>query len=434
VPKLIHVQLNEVNFDVVKQYVERYPLPAFKQLLSRFSSFETYSEDRYEQLEPWIQWVSAHTGLTYAEHRVFRLGDIASTSLPQIFELLESRGLRVGALSPINARNELKHPAYFVPDPWTQTRSDGSAFSERFTRMLRQTVNDNSTQRISARSVATLCEAALRSLRFPGSGCLFSLIARSPGRPWIKALVLDQLIHLVHLMLLNRTRPDVSFVFLNAGAHIQHHYFFNSKLSHKAMRNPQWYVHPDVDPVHDMLKAYDRMLADYLAMEAQGCRVIVATGLTQVPYERVKFYYRLKDHAAFLSRLGIRFSNVLPRMTRDFEVTFQDAEAAQECKRRLQSLRMQRDGQGLFNEIEDRGESLFVTLTYPAEISEKDAAIDDGGVAVPYFGRQVAFVAIKNGMHSGKGFVFLSPGLAGKVPAEPMHVASLFRLTLDAAS
>jgi hypothetical protein len=432
--KLIFVQLNEINFDVVRQYAERHHLPSLSELLLSFRAMETYAESKYTELEPWIQWVSAQTGKTYSEHGVFRLGDIVNNNLPQVFELLEKRGLRVGALSPMNARNELKNPAYFVPDPWTNTPSDASSFSKRFTRMLRQTVNDNAQQKISLSSLATLGESIVRSFDGRGTAQLLRLIGRSRKQPWHKALVLDQLLHLVHLMLMRKSRPDVSFVFFNAGAHIQHHYFLNSEFAGSRSRNPDWYVDPKADPVLDMLRAYDHILEDYVKATRSGTRLIVATGLTQVPYDRVKFYYRLKDHASFLGQLGVKFSEVLPRMTRDFEIAFDDATHAAACRRTLEGMRLKRDGTPLFGEIEDRGTSLFVTLTYPNEIHPDDVALVEGSGELAGFGRQVAFVAIKNGMHSGKGFAFLSPQAPNSLPAHPVHVRALFDLTIDVAS
>jgi hypothetical protein len=434
-PKLIFIQLNEVNFDVVRLYADRYPLPNLSRILSDFRSLETFAEREYAELEPWIQWVSVYTGKPYADHKVFRLGDIVHTTCPQLFEVMEARGLRVGALSPMNARNGLSHPAYFVPDPWTQTGNDGSGFSRRLTEMLRQTVNDNAHQRISMRSVATLAEAVLRS--FDGAGTLdfLRLIAASRGKPWMKALVLDKLLHLIHKMYIRRTMPDVSFVFFNAGAHIQHHYFFNSEFAGAALRNPSWYVAQSADPVLDMLRVYDAMLGDYIAMFDEGSRLIVATGLTQMPYGQVKFYYRLKDHGEFLSQLGISFANVLPRMTRDFEIIFDDEAAAQSAIATLTSLRLRKDGVPLFKEIEVRGCSLFVTLTYPHEVLAGDEVVDPSGTTVvKQFGEHVSFVAIKNGMHSGKGYAYFSPNVPSHIPHQSVHVASLFDLTLDAVA
>ena len=433
---LIFVQLNEVNCDLVARYVEKHDLPAFKTLLQTYKGFNTFAEEKYAELEPWIQWVSAQTGKTYAEHGVFRLGDVVNSpdSLVQIFEALEARGLKVGAISPMNARNRLQRPAYFVPDPWTDTPCDGSGFSRRLTSMLRQTVNDNAKSSVAWQSYVTIGEAGLRTLHWRRTPDLLATIAATRKRPWLKSLVMDKLVHMVHLHAWRMKRPDVSFVFMNAGAHIQHHYFLNAELGPDVVaKNPAWYVAPEADPVHDMLQAYDRILGDYLALAAKGARLIVATGLTQVPYDRVKYYYRLKDHAQFLSQAGVKFARVLPRMTRDFEIIFDTAPAAAHGAEALAQMTLERTGVPLFGEIEVRGLSLFASLTYADEIRASDVALQ-GAQRIEGFGQAVAFVAIKNGMHSTRGFAFVSPNTPATVPATPVHVAALYDLTLQAAS
>ncbi len=428
----IFVQLNEINFDLVRQYVKNRHLPAFQRLLSGFDQIETFGEDEYQNLEPWIQWVSAQTGKTFEEHGVFRLGDIVTSKSLQIFEILEQAGLKVGAISPMNARNVLRSPAFFIPDPWTETPSDPSGFSCRITAMLRQTVNENSTSTVSLRSKLSIIEMILRTLNFRKTARLFRLIARSRQRSWLRPLVLDYLIHLVHLKQFRNTHPDASFVFLNAGAHIQHHYLLNSPYSSSPLRNPSWYVPPAADPVFDMIQAYDQMLGDYLALANSDVNLIVATGLTQIAYDRVKFYYRLKNHSSFLNKVGIEHCQVLPRMTRDFEVSFTDRQLTVRGIQILQDMRMKHDGRHLFGEIEDRGLSLFVTLTYPDEIHSTAKVMLGSGQEVNIF-EEVAFVAIKNGMHSKKGFAFFPMGTVDPSMHSPIHVAGLFDLTLNMA-
>jgi hypothetical protein len=435
---LIFLQLNEVNFDFVAHYVRKYnDLPAFARVLSTFQSMETRGEEVYEELEPWIQWVSAHTGKTYAEHGVFRLGDVvrAPTDLVQVFEALEERGLRVGAISPMNARNLLKQPAYFIPDQWTDTPADASGFSTRLAAMLRQTVNENASGRISARSVLTLLEALVYSFSFRGTSGLIRAIAATQRQPWTKALVLDRLIHLVHLRLWQRQCPDVSFVFLNAGAHIQHHYMLNAEPAGAQSRNPAWYVPADADPVRDMLKTYDRILGDYLGLMKSGTRVLIATGLTQVPYDRVKFYYRLKNHFEFLKLIETTPVRVLPRMTRDFEVEFASEEHAAQAAEQLAALTLARDSRPVFGEIDRRGTHVFATLTYPDEIKPNDTLVRSNGARLQNFGTMVSFVAIKNGMHSTRGFAFLSPNAHVPLRVDgPCHVARLFDVALSVAT
>jgi acid stress-induced BolA-like protein IbaG/YrbA len=88
--KLIFLELNEVNFDLAQEYVDGSPnhFEAIKSLF-RGGKICTHSELVYEHLEPWIQWPSVHTGLSYEEHKICRLGDITLSNAPQIFEILE---------------------------------------------------------------------------------------------------------------------------------------------------------------------------------------------------------------------------------------------------------------------------------------------------------------------------------------------------------
>ena len=83
--------------------------------------------------------------MSLAEHGVFRLGDIVKHDLPQVWECLEERGLRVGAVSPMNAKNRLREPAFFVPDPWTANDHPRFADVKGLYAAVAQAVNENAT-------------------------------------------------------------------------------------------------------------------------------------------------------------------------------------------------------------------------------------------------------------------------------------------------
>ena len=420
--RLLLIELNEVNFELAQAYVDRLNLRHFRALLDGPRT-RTSSETDYEQLEPWIQWVSAHSGQTAAEHAVFRLGDIVGTKVPQMFEQIEARGLSVGCVSPMNTENRLQHPAYFVPDPWTDTPTDGSFWSNALGAALAQTVNDNANGRISAKSAAALGLGLLRFARVKHYGLYAKLAAHSRGAPWRKALFLDLFLHDFHWSLLQRHRPSFSTFFLNAGAHIQHHYLFNSKATlTEAQRNPAWYAAADVDPFAEMLSVYDAILGDYLSL-AGSTDLLVATGLTQQPYDKLKFYYRLTDHAAFLKQVGIAFDSVQPRMTRDFLIHFKSALDTATAQRVLASIRSVGDGVPIFADFENRGTSLFLSLVYPSEIGPDFIAEHLGGqmALAPW----VTFVAIKNGMHDANGFAFYRGDIARYAPADGAHVKNI---------
>ena len=70
---------------------------------------------------------------------------------------------------------------------------------------------------------------------------MFIYALRVFGKPWRKALFLDMFLFEIHKTLFKRKDPDFSTLFLNAGAHIQHHYFFNSPyVKSSNLKNPNW--------------------------------------------------------------------------------------------------------------------------------------------------------------------------------------------------
>jgi hypothetical protein len=422
--RLILLELNEINFDVVRKYLDLHPgkFKAMERLIGCFH-IRTTAEKKYEELEPWIQWVSVHTGQAYQEHGIFRLGDIVGSSVPQFFEELEKRGVRVGGVSPMNAENRLEKPAYFIPDPWTNTPTDGSWWSNALGQAVSQAVNDNARSRITLKSVFSVLLGLMRFAQPHHYRMYCRLVLGSRKSPWRKALVLDLFLHDLHARLFKRMRPQFSVLFLNAGAHIQHHYFFNATpiRDETNFRNPAWYVAADADPVCEMLEVYDRIISEYL--DDKSTELIVATGLSQRPYDRIKYYWRLKNHSAFLSRIGVEFDAVAPRMTRDFLVQFSSAEKAASAQRLLESIQVESDEEPVFGKIDNRGDSLFVTLGYPREITDQ-TRIRVNNQLLP-LKPDVAFVAIKNGMHQGDGFAFFTSGVAVAALGDHSHVKEL---------
>ena len=247
------------------------------------------------------------------------------------------------------------------------------------------------------------------------------------GKPWRKALFLDMFLYEVHKTFFIRKKPNFSTLFLNAGAHIQHHYFFNSPyVGARELKNPSWYIGKDEDPFLEMLKIYDEMLLDLL--KSSETEIIVATGLSQKPYDHLKFYYRLKDHASFLNMIGINFVDVMPRMTRDFLISFNTTEQALAAEQQLSKILV--DGKTkLFEEIDNRGKDIFVVLTYPSEITDK--------TVINFYGNEmllsdlVTFVSLKNGEHNSKGFAYFSEGIRKLAPPQGSHVSKIHNTVLD---
>lgn len=70
--------------------------------------------------------------------------------------------------------------------------------------MLKQSVNDNSSGKLSFKSISIIIEIIIKTFHFKKTFFLIKLIFSSLKKPWLKSLVLDYLIHLVHLYFIKK--------------------------------------------------------------------------------------------------------------------------------------------------------------------------------------------------------------------------------------
>lgn len=399
---MILLALNELNIEYIKGYVSMGKLSNFGKLLSN-GVVTTKSEPSYELLEPWIQWVTVHTGKSFDEHKVFRLGDIVDRpDLVQIFEELERLGLSVGGISAFNADNRLEKSKFFVPDPWTITKTSGDFVLKKLSKSISRYVNGNAAGKVGIVDSIWLIIGILYYVKYSSLFKLIKLLSHR-HKPGVKAAILDMILMELFVTLHRRYRPDYSHLFFNGGAHIQHHYMFNSSQYSGNLRNPEWYCPADWDPLLFILELYDQIIGALLEMNE---RIIGVTGLHQVPHNDGTFYWRPISHSDFLVQCGVSgHFDVVPRMSRDFLVNFESDERAREVECLLNNFVDSVRNKRVF-QIDNRGNSLFVEITYDEDIVSGMSFLNGEGTCVTDLERKLAFVAIKNGKHDGRGFIF----------------------------
>ena len=396
------LEFNEVNFDLIQRYIEDgMSLPNFERLI-KSGIKESSSEQEYELIEPWIQWPSVHTGLSAKEHSIFRLGDIVSYKGEQIFDIVHDWGLRVGCISPMNASNEHRNYAFFIPDPWTQTSSDNSWQSKAIHESISKAVNNNSAGELNKKVLLKLAVALAALLPVKSLTKLLRKFPALKSKGFKRAIFLDLILTEVYITLATKRSIDFGVLFLNGLAHIQHHYFHSCPYSESTVENPSWYE--SGDPIGFALKYYDEIIGNVL--DLSGAETLLATGLSQIPYENPIYYYRLKDHDSFIRKIGITYSAVYPRMTRDFLISFDNNKDRDAAKNTLEKLKL--SGQSLFGKIDERDKELFVVLDYPHEITQACHLLNEHDQSIIEMGNEVNFVALKNGHHSNKGYVLAS--------------------------
>lgn len=316
------VELNEFNTDLIQHAIKQQHLPNLAKIWS-FPKVNYKSPDRYNSgyLEPWVQWVSIHSGTPSSQHHIKHLGDVPDLAFKQCWEVLSEHKLSTGVWGVMNgACQSATHVPFFLPDPWTFTEA---AKPHALNNLL-------DLPRYVAKNYQNLSKIALLKKAWK----LLSFIATSNQGKAIckevvalgKALLKHGKHHFVFISFFDyistrlfseykkKYSPRVSIIFLNSLAHIQHHHW----------RDGPDNITPEI--LHG-LQQLDRAFG-YLFATFPNDAMIVHNGLSQMNtnHEKPWVLYRQKDPAAFLKALNLPIERVEQHMTHDGHIFFANAQ------------------------------------------------------------------------------------------------------------
>lgn len=437
------LEFNELNLDTLQRMVQQGRLPNFARAMQSGLVVKTSVDEDYVKLEPWIQWVTAHTGKRQDQHKAFNLSDIQHSQVRQIWEVLEAQGVACGVVSPMNARRgDLRH-GFFIPDPWSVSKDTFPPAMEPIYKFLAERVQSHNVSLEQGSSKMGFLRACLRA-GVPLAD-LFQLgkvylAARLNNRnKWKLAAELDRFLMGLTLAMRQKFNTGYTSVFLNAVAHYQHHYWTVHEPSHWSSlypalfdkRNPvaERNLNAGDDPIAYGLQVYDDIVGRAVAA-AGADGVMIVTGLSQVPFEGYEggtgFYlYRPFDHEKLFDLLGIERSHLAPLMSRDVMLYFRDDSQRDVASARLRATQV--EGRSLFACTEEPESRLFCKVYYSFDVAE-DAMITAPGASSPLrFADHFQLITFKTGHHSPEGFM-IAPSAAfspGKGVPEVMKLEDL---------
>ncbi len=84
---MLLLEYNEFNSDLLGAIADRDSLSALQEIQG-WNTTQTHAEDTYDSgfLEPWVQWVSIHTGTPSKKHQIKNLGDVPALDVEQVWE------------------------------------------------------------------------------------------------------------------------------------------------------------------------------------------------------------------------------------------------------------------------------------------------------------------------------------------------------------
>jgi hypothetical protein len=342
---MLLIELNEFNNDLLRNVARAQGLRHVEEMLS-WGHARTWTADEYETgfLEPWVQWVSVHTGVPSSRHRVKNLGDVPNLTEDQIWERWSKRGLSSIVWGVMNGnRRSAENCRVFIPDPWTFSESAYPGNFEGLIALPRYLAKNylDFSKLTALRKGTTLFATLLRSMKLSDFADALRILRLGIFRFGPTNLVFiaffEYLSAMAFIRSVEQSRPDAAIIFINMLAHVQHHYW----------KTPDGTACPQIEFA---AMVTDEILGKVLARckVPLGGNVAVINALSQncTIDEAPWILYRPNNHAGLIDFLGIKAVRVEPLMTYDAHVFFKTAEDALDGAEILQATRV--EGQRLF--------------------------------------------------------------------------------------
>lgn len=341
---MLVIELNEFNPELLDRVSSAFQLPNLRRLLElRHTHTQADCDEERHGLDPWVQWVSFHTGACSAEHGIRHLGDVSHLRLPQFWEEYSScTGKHVGLWGVMNAKAGA-HPEkieFFFPDPWTFSEQAMPAELDRFLRLPRYYAK-NYLKLKPARVIATTLDLVRYTV---GSPARLVTLARHSGaclravlHGGIDTTILFGIFDLVNAALFDhykrRSHCGLSVIFLNSIAHLQHH---------------AWTSRTEFDRhVEAVMRLLDRTLGILFDASSEEELVVLNAFRQEQSLDEGAFLYRQIDPSEFLREAGILPSRIEQLMTNDAHLYFASEEECREAAYKLEGARV--DGQRIFD-------------------------------------------------------------------------------------
>lgn len=421
--KLVLLEFNELCPSLLQQWMAAGDLPNFKKFFNESDSFVTVADEpEGANLEPWIQWYSMHTGLSFQQHKVFHLTDGPGAGHDDIWQVLRRHGKGVGNFSSMNAKRFDGERSFYVPDPWCTSQRAFPDELNRFHRVVGKKVQEysNSSDSLGMKDYTEfLSFLVTHGLRPTTVLAILRTLAEEVtsrgGGGWKRAVLLDKLQYDVFACYMRKYQPDFATFFINSTAHYQHSFW-----RHMA---PEAFVNKPGETERARYKdailfgyqQMDRLLGDFFKLEADGITLILATALSQQPYLKYESigghnFYRPRNIEALLQRLGIDYSAVYPVMTHQYVVHFDQPKAMEAARVRIGDLTY--EGAPVFEIQPGVENSIYIGNQVRTRLPE-DAQMQDArmpGQSLPYFGTFYRIDGIKSGRHHPDGVLWFKGG------------------------
>lgn len=335
--KVLFLEFNEITWTLIDPLIQRGKLPNLAKLRREGAWAAPESVDAPPHLDPWITWVTVHTGVDRSVHGATVLEQEDGTiKAKRTWQYAVDAGKTVGVFGSVSAYPPRPVPGFVVPGPFSPSSDTYPAYVEPVQALNRKytQVHHKNSQADSLLDMAKMGVELLR-LGLKPSTCLAiaAQLARERVEPhthW-KRVSLQPLINYDFFeALYRRYRPDFATWHTNHVAHYMHHYWRamdDSKFSAQATPEEKRKYGAAVEYGYEVA---DMLLGRFMRLAGDDTTIVLASSMGQQPYiadlyPEGKIVVRFKDIRRVLDIIGAKgVAEVVPTMVPQWNVRIPD--------------------------------------------------------------------------------------------------------------
>lgn len=413
---LVLLEFNELSPPLMDEFIGKGLLPNFARLRNESFTYVTDAGEDPPHLNPWIQWVTVHTGAAFAEHRVFHLGDATKSGLPMIWDKVCAAGSPVWVCGSMNVSVQEGFRGWLLPDPWDASSAPHPAEFNDYMKLVRAYVFEHTRGKrpVTLRAAAQFLAFMLRhGLSFGTVASLANqlLQERFADVAWRRASILDLLQFDVFRSVYKKHKPLLSTFFLNSTAHYQHAYWRNMQPELFRIKPSESEQKSRSNAILFGYQVMDRLVGEVLRMVSSDTVVAFVTALSQQPClawesDGGKTFYKPHDTRTLLEFVGIdpTACRVEPVMSEQFHVRFADEASAQRGKQLLDAMTLDSAKPVMGSRLE--GRSVFTGCAIFGDLPG-GTMLQAGAKGARFTDIFYQIEAIKSGMHHRDGMFWI---------------------------
>lgn len=334
--KVLLLEVNEITWTILDPLLKSGKLPAFQRLLSEGMRSAPDAIERPPYLDPWISWVTLHTGVDRSVHGAAVLGqDVIHAK--RTWDYAAEAGKTVGIFGSISAYPARPVPGFMVPGPFSPSSdtfppylSPALDLNRRYTQVHLKTEQQGGLLEMAERV------RDLMSLGLQATTCLkvAEQLAREkidPHSHWRRVGLQPQINFDFFRTLYQQYRPDYATWHTGHCAHYEHHYWRawdDSKFPIPASPEEKKHFGGAIEYGY---KLADELLGRFMELVDDRTVIAVASGLGMKPYvvdmyPKGKICVRMKNVRQILELVGAQgVTEVAPAMTPQWNVRIPNA-------------------------------------------------------------------------------------------------------------